>query len=159
MRAGNGERDKAMTVTITAQQLDAHRACSDQAALFKRAFGEKVTFHSLQEIEAAADEYGTRFDMEWAAEKLLQESAFIEFEALSKAASDEFMQVLNKTYNKYSLLSVSEDAKEHCDGLWEASVAEVQPELGPAREKFNKAVAKAFAIAYWKQETKERDER
>jgi hypothetical protein len=108
---------------ITLAQLKKHDACTRQLLLFKQMFGD-----SVQVTEALAIEVAQQFDFDWAANKLLGESALAEYAKVQDLAWAEYHKMRDLAWAEYGKV---------CD----LAVAE-----------YHKVCASAFARLYIAQE-------
>ena len=73
--------------TLTLAQLNKHRACRSQAALFKKHFGESVVV--TEELAASLSDI---FDFGWASRVLLSGASQTEYSKVVTSASDKYIE-------------------------------------------------------------------
>ena len=115
------------------QLLDA-KACSDQVVLFVQKFGASVDVT----VELAVSLAGV-FDFHWAAENLLQPSAWSEYERVKAPALAEYERVKGSAWAEYRRVKTS-------------ALAEYERVKASAWAEYERVEASTFATAYLNQE-------
>jgi len=115
---------------ITLKHLTDNDACSSQARLFKRLFGDRVEV-TLETM----DKYGSKFDVGWAVQNLLDKPAYDEYDKVQQPAYDEYDKVKQSAYDKYKKVKQSA-----YDEYWKVKQS--------AWDKYKKVKQSAFVQAY-----------
>ena len=124
--------------TITIDQLQEAHACSEQVDRFRELFGK-----SIEVTEAAAIEYASEFDWDWAAAYLLSHSAQAEYDRVRALAQVEYDRVAAPARAEYR--RVTAPARAEYDRVTAPAWAEYERVTAPAWAEYDRVTALALA--------------
>lgn len=121
---------------LSIKRLKEIHACRPQVALFRELFGEAVEVTETTCI-AVVD----KFDWDWAAVKLLDATAWEEYNRIHDAAWEEYNRIMDTAWEEYHLDPDGHHRKCAGDTAW---------------EEYNRAKAAAFGRIFDSQRCEER---